>query len=357
MAQAPDPYLSNLPPELSRRDKPLDTSLLIKPPPQNYVIDDHTERLLHTISATLQYSEINADPAARSFTVAGPPGVGKNYAFEVLAASMQWKDENGGVRQGVPYFNLTVTPDMIMARAIGDIMVKDGTTYLALGPIAQVAAMGGVICIDEIARNPKLSSALQDMMEKRVIRIGAGEEAYEIPVHPSTVFAMTLNPGMEGDADRPGGAALTRTVSHVLPPAPVEQQVDRLLGRFDIGDRKAAPLSVKRNQEILARDYRVPRDRNAVKPTRREAQSVVKFFDDVEKRIAGTGGFNRQLQLKARGGQPVLPGDRGRHLFAVVGKATGDWTNALDTLKLYCDQDDRFETQWKTVTDIFDQHF
>jgi hypothetical protein len=39
-----------------------------------------------------------------------------------------------------------------------------------------------------------------------------------------------------------------------------------------------------------------------------------------------------------------------------LGKTIG-WEDALETLKITCDQDDQFESQWQLVRERFEAHF
>ena len=62
----------------------------------------------------------------------------------------------------------------------------------------------------------------------------------------------------------------------------------------------------------------------------------------------------RQIGLNSE--TPTTPGPRELNRFIALGKAVG-WEDALETLKVCCDQDDQFESQWALVRERFEAHF
>ena len=52
----------------------------------------------------------------------------------------------------------------------------------------------------------------------------------------------------------------------------------------------------------------------------------------------------------------TAPGQRELARYVALGKTVG-WEEALETLKITCDQDDQFESQWQLVRERFEAHF
>jgi len=162
---------------------------------------------------------------SRVFGLYGPAGTGKNTLMRQLAASIQTVDRDGNVTQGVPYTEYNVLPDSTLEDALGTVTLESdgrgGTrSVVKLGKIGLALAMGSVVCINEIARNEKLATALQSALEDGEIIIGSPEVGMQrIPVHPSSIIGMTWNPGNEGDPDRPAAAPLSRIMPFELPKA------------------------------------------------------------------------------------------------------------------------------------------
>jgi hypothetical protein len=215
--------------------------------------------------------------------------------------------------------------------------------------------MGSVICINEVVRNPKLMTALQSMIEDGEVQVEGPEGGLvRVPVHPSTVFICTWNPGYEGDAERPGMAPLSRMTTFRLDRASAEEQVKRVeawfAGMGDAEDGDTTDAIERRRQEILQQDYKIPAD---ITPSNAEVQAAVAFFDELAL-LTGGGVGSRQIGLNSR--TPTTPGPRELNKFLMMGKTT-DWDAALETLKIYCDQDDQFSDQWNLVSERFEAHF
>jgi len=222
-----------------------------------------------------------------------------------------------------------------------------------LGKIGLAAAMGSVVCINEIVRNPKLATALQSMLEDGEIQIDSPEQGLiRIPVHPSSVFVMTWNPGYEGDAERPGQAPLSRMMPLRMDHASADEQARRVESFFASvrGDTVEVDSIGARRREILAKSYSVPKD---ITPTAEEIKASVRFFGEVAS-LTGGGLGDRQIGLNSD--SPTGPGQRQLNRFIALGKTVG-WNDALETLKISCDQDDQYEPQWRLIRERFEAHF
>jgi len=338
---AADAYLSNLPARIGGDlDQALDLEIPAVDP--NFEVDESTEKALRLMSAALQvaWSPDNNTPQSQyaSFGLYGPPGTGKNTTARQMAAVL-----------GLPYVEMTVNPDTSAQDEIGRTILEDGSTRAQLGKIGLAAAAGGVICVNEIVRNPRMATAFQGMMEDRVIEIQGTEGGIQrIPVHPSTVFVMTWNPGMEGDDDRPAGAPLARMMPIELKRPSTDEQAERLMADFyrmkgKQGDVNGAGARREaRRHDLLQRTYKI----KPIEPTMERAKGVARLMGDVQ-------ALAKEGQL-AIGGSNVSPGPREARRFMYMVEATGDPELALEQLKIYCDQDPAsFETQWSAVMEVY----
>ena len=308
----------------------LDSSLLgtdFAPLPENIPSprDDYTlnaparmvlTRMTNQLHAGQKIGRVNT---SRAFGIYGPPGTGKNTLVEQFAATVITVDADGNERQGMPYFQVEFTKDMDPADLIGTTGLTNGSTYLQLGPVAQAAAQGAVICMNEVVRNPKALTAFQSMLEEGTIRIATPEGGTtEIPVHPSTVFVLTWNPGLEGDSDRPANAPLDRIVSYELPRPTMQEMATRAQAHF----AKAPP------------EYA---------PSRGEINAATALFNDMYEAIVTKG----QIQGRSGSGK-ALPGPRQLTQFLLAGKTDG-WMTALEGLRIYGDQREPDKTDDFTV--------
>jgi hypothetical protein len=198
-----------------------------------------------------------------------------------------------------------------------------------------------------------LATALQSMVEDGEIQIDSPEQGMiRIPVHPSTVFVVTWNPGYEGDADRPGQAPLSRIMPFRLDRPSAEEQARRVESFFAglRGEEREVDSIGARRREILAREYNTPSD---LTPSREEVDASVRFFNEIAT-LAGGGVGERQIGLNSD--TSTAPGQRQLNRFIALGKAAG-WQDALETVKIVCDQDEQFENQWSLVRERFEAHF
>jgi len=357
---APDPFLKNAPPSVTGGGllEPLDEFIPSIDP--NFEINEQTRSILHAMAALLQIGAGKPKNAwSRSFGIYGPPGTGKNTLARQLAASIQTVDAEGKVSQGMNYVEANITPESSMQELIGTtVIAKDPETGATisraqLGKIGLAAAMGSVICINEIVRSPKLATALQSMIEDGEIQIDSPEQGLvRIPVHPSTVFVCTWNPGYEGDAERPGMAPLSRMMTRRLERASPEEQARRVEAFFATlsGTMASSDAMQASRQSILTQDYAIPAD---IAPSPEEVNASVRFFNEIAL-LSGGGVGGRQIGLNSE--TPTMPGPRELNRFIALGKAVG-WEDALETLKICCDQDDQFESQWALVRERFEAHF
>lgn len=363
---APDPFLKGVPKVVGGDlDRPLTER--IPEPDSNFAINEQTEKILRTMSSMLQMGGGKAGNTwSRAFGIYGPPGTGKNTTARQLAASIKTRDAEGTITQGINYAEVNITPESSMDEMIGTTILttdpESGATVskVALGKIGLAAAMGSVICINEIVRNPKLATALQSMIEDGEVHVNSPEtgDLIKVPVHPSTVFVMTWNPGNEGDADRPAAAPLERIIPLQLgAPSAREQEarIDAFFSQFgtpDTGGQNAAADNERRRQQILATSYGIPSGQ-ALVPSAAEKAATVRFFNELNQMAQGFGG-GRKLGLNSD--TPTGPGPRRMMRFTAIGKTQG-WASALETLKICCDQDDTFEEQWGLVQETFARHF
>jgi hypothetical protein len=326
----------------------------------HFELNTQAEKILHTMSATLQIGASKPKSAwSRSYGIYGPPGTGKNTLARQLAASIKTVDQDGHISQGMNYTEANITPESSMAELIGTTVLEtdpsSGATIsrARLGKIGMAAAMGSVICINEIVRSPKLATALQSMIEDGEIQIDSPEQGLiRIPVHPSTIFVCTWNPGYEGDAERPAAAPLSRMIPLRLDYPSLEEQaqrVDAFLGAIN-GDTLDLDEREQHNREIIAKDYAVP---TRIEASKEEILAATRFFNEVQ-RLAGGGVGEKMIGLNSA--TSTAPGPRELGRFVALGKTIG-WEDALETLKITCDQDDQFESQWQLVRERFEAHF
>ncbi|RME87981.1 MAG: hypothetical protein D6770_08045 [Anaerolineae bacterium] len=324
---APDLYLDSVPEEWGgQRAVPLPENIPDLMP--DYEMGDQ-ERLVFNMIA-MQLRKKSRKPTNRAFGLYGPAGTGKNTIARQLAASL--KTDDG--KQGLPYYEVNITPDMDIAQAIGEVVLttdETGSTVsqVRLGPIGQVAAGGGVIAINEIVRSPKLATALQSIVEDGEVAIPTPEGGtYKIPVHPSAIFITTWNPGYEGDADRPAQAFLSRITALPLDYPSRAEQLRRLEAHF-----------VKQGLE---------------KPPREVMEAAVDFWNELRTLTGGTG---QAPQIGALSPTPTTPGPRELARFVEYGLTLG-WDAALRTLDVICDQnpEDR-AVQQNILRDRFAAHF
>ena len=356
---APDPYLLDVPEHVGGQlQQPL--AEFIPQIDPNFEINQQAEKILRAMSASMQLGAGKEKSAwTRAFGLYGPPGTGKNTIARQLAASLKTVDADGNVTQGVNYTEANITPESSMQELIGaTVLEKDpesGATVsrTRLGKLGLAAAMGGVICINEIVRNPKLATALQSMIEDGEIQLDSPEQGLiRIPVHPSTVFVLTWNPGYEGDAERPGQAPLSRITPLRLDRPGADEQTRRVESFFAAVRGEAAEVDsiAARRREITAQDYAVPAN---ITPTKDEIGAAVRFFNEVG---ALTGGGIGERQIGLNSDTSTAPGQRELNRFVALGKTVG-WNDALETLKVVCDQDDQFEAQWSLIRERFEVQF
>lgn len=356
---APDPYLLNVPENVGGQlQQPLAEFIPSVDP--NFEINEQGEKILRTMSAAMQLGAGKEKSNwTRAFGLYGPPGTGKNTVARQLAASIKTVDADGNVSQGMNYTEANITPESSMQELIGTtVLEKDPETGATvsrtkLGKIGLAAAMGSVICINEIVRNPKLATALQSMIEDGEIQLDSPEQGLiRIPVHPSTVFVMTWNPGYEGDAERPGQAPLSRIMPLKMDRPSADEQARRVESFFAgvRGESNEVDSIAARRREIIAQSYAVPA---SITPTKEEITASVRFFNEIGA-LAGGGIGERQVGLNSD--TSTAPGQRELNRFVALGKTIG-WNDALETLKVVCDQDEQFESQWSLIRERFEVHF
>jgi len=326
---APDLYLDNVPPEWGgQRAVPLPENIPDWKPDEQYEMGQQ-ERTIYNMIA-LQLRKKSKKPTNRAFGLYGPAGTGKNTIARMLAASLQCDDG----KQGLPYYEINITPDMDIAQAIGEVTLttdENGSTVsrVQLGPLGKMAASGGVAAINEIVRSPKLATALQSIIEDGEISIPTPEGGtYKIPVHPSAIFIATWNPGYEGDADRPAQAFLSRITALPLNYPDKDEQIRRVKAHFE-----------KEGLEM-------PKDEIL--------DAAVNFWNELRLLTGSTG---QTPQVGAFSPTRTTPGPRELARFVEYGTQMG-WEQALLTLDIICDQDAEYkETQRNILRDRFEAHF
>jgi MoxR-like ATPase len=359
--EPPDPYLARLDASLGgQRAEPL--RLHYEEIDPGYDVSEGAEKALRIVSSSLQLAW---DPARRKplrgtqmrvFGFAGTAGTGKNTTARQIAASLR-----------LPYYETTLHRDTSLQEEIGQTVLKDGTTVPKLGPLGQAAAAGGVICINELVKaNPGTLGALQRMMEDGVFEVQgteAGIAAKEIPVHPSTVFICTWNPGYDGSSDRPDAALLSRIPTIRMDAPDVKDETRRLVGSIaalfgpvdetgesakdgDKVDSKANAQRDERAAEIFGRDYLVRKSL----PSPERVEVAVRFVRDL-RNLAQT----RQIGASSR--HLLEPTPREALHFAAMCEVTGDPRLALEQFKIYCDSGEGYDEQFKLVQQIFKRYY
>jgi hypothetical protein len=359
---APDPYLSNVPAHVGGQlDQPLTESIPALDP--NYDINAQTESILRSMSSLIQ-SGAARDKGywCRAFGLYGPAGTGKNTLARQLAASIKTVDAQGRVTQGLHYEEATIVKgETRIQELIGTaVLTKDPesgatVTKAELGRIGKAAAMGSVICINEIVNSPELAAALQSMLEDGEIQLSSPEGGViKIPVHPATTFVVTWNPGYEGHADRPGPAPTSRMTTWRMDEASNDEKKNRVKAFFaSFRGEQRQQDKTRLDRQIFATDYKVSTE---ISPTDAEIEASVRFFNEVGALAGGGGGGLLSRQIGKNSADPTAPGSRQLNRFIALGKTVG-WDAALDMLKICCDQDEQFSEQWKLVRERFDAHF
>jgi MoxR-like ATPase len=323
----------------------------------SYDVGASAEKALRIVSSSLQ---IAWDPhrkkplrgtQLRVFGFAGTAGTGKNTTARQIAASL-----------GLPYYETTLHRDTSLQEEIGQTVLQEGTSMPRLGALGQAAAAGGVICINELVKaNPGTLGALQRMMEDGVFEVQgteAGMAAKEIPVHPSTLFICTWNPGYDGSSDRPDAALLSRIPTIRMDAPGIEDETRRIVGSlgalFGVDDEgaegnpdgAAGRQKRERRQEILGHDYQVARSG----PSPERVEIAVRFVRDL-RNLAQT----RQIGASSR--HLLEPTPREALHFAAMCEATGDPLLALEQFKIYCDSGEGYDEQFKLVQQIFKRYY
>lgn len=357
---APDTKLENVPASWGGQ---LERALEQKVPSINphYQVDPSNEHVWAAMSASLQVAAQVGDnrhaAKFRSFGLYGSPAAGKNELARQLAATVQYQDEDGNIRQGINYSEVNVTERSTADELIGGAVLEsaDGATRsrVALGPVGQAAAMGSVIAVNEIVRNPKLATAFQSMIEDGEIIVNTPEAGtVTIPVHPSTVFVFTWNPGYEGDADRPGLAALSRMTTFRME-EPDDDQVAVRVGSFFndlLGDE--AGSEEEKAAVKLRETYRVP-PKEELMPTEAEVKAATHFWSQV-RAVSGPDPETRRIGFKSLA--PTAPRQRDLYRFVMLGKTIG-WKDASRMFDVVCDQDEDFAAQRAVIDGLFEQNF
>lgn len=345
---APDPYLATVPARLGGQlATPLDLNDLIPAVDSDFEINTDNEIALQMISTALQ----TGDEQMAAFYLSGKPGSGKNTILRQVAASIRTVDADGKERQGLPYWQADIVENTVVDDLIGGTVIENGSTRWRPGPLAVAALSGSVIALNEVVRQPKAATLLQSIMEDREIQVKTPDGGLvRVPIHPSTIIAMTGNPGSDRDPDRPGAAAFTRTIPIKVEYGSKDERKRRLEARYSrrIGTpvkTAATPTAnrVKRRDYTIRTEPLLPQELNA----------VMDFMDELEALIEA-----RDVQARTGGGRPVVPGPRGADRFVALGKGSGDWRLALNMIKPYCTQDpEMFKDEWGRVETLFNRKF
>ena len=314
----------------------------------DFVITEDTEKAMRTISTLLQ----TGDPKLYNFFLGGEPGSGKNTILEQVAASIKTVDADGVVRQGVPYYEVDISPDLNVDELIGGTTLVAGETKWTPGPLALALMNGtGVVVVNEILRQPKAASILQSIMEDRVIQVKSVDATvHKIPIGDGIIIAMTGNPGSDREASRPAAAAFTRLTPIKIEYGSKDEMMYRAATSYAKREgQKAATPKPKSLVDVFQRDYTIKHE--PLQPQENSAAYTV--VEEVGKMIK-----QREIQSDCGGGRPVVPGPRGLDRFIAIGKGSGDWTLAQEMLKGYCTQaDEQFAEEWKVVGALFDRQF
>jgi MoxR-like ATPase len=348
-----------------QRDDPLEADVPDLDPA--YEVNSENERILKAISASLQAGQrgnTRKNAWSRAIGLYGPPGTGKNTLLRQLAASIKTVDKDGTTAQGLNYVEVNITPNMTIEQALGSVVLETdpstGNTVsrVKLGKLGLALAMGSVVAVNEIVRNPKLATALQSALEDGEIIITSPEAGMvKVPVHPASITALTWNPGNEGDPDRPASAPLSRIIPFRLDKASPKERARRAAGFFDQfdGGQNQGDSAVDREKErqrILNDDYAIPA---TFRPEQEEVDAAVELVADIERLAGGNGGMSREIGRRA-GLTSTAPGDRQLRSFIFLGKTVG-WRAGLEVFKVCCDQDQNFNEQWNLIVERFEHHF
>jgi MoxR-like ATPase len=171
-------------------------------------------------------------------------------------------------------------------------------------------------------QNPAAWPPLQPMLEEGEIRLKTPEGGIlRIPIHPSTTFIVTWNPGLDSAADRPPEASRSRLVASWELPQPSQKE------------------QVERTKAFFAG--------SSIKPSDAQVSAAVSFFN-----LVRAGIFQGTIQQRGRGSKAV-PGPRDLNNFVLMGISEG-WTAALEQMRVFGDQnaEDRAR-DWTFITEQF----
>lgn len=352
--ELPDPYLRGIPRELGgQRTVPIAQRYMALDP--NYDIDEGTERALRIVSASLQmaWNRDGKQPLKgaqmRAFGLAGTAGTGKNTLGRQVAASL-----------GIPYYETTINNDTSIQEEVGTTTLRHGDTVAKLGPLGQAAASGAVICINELVKaNKGTLGALQTMLEDGLIEVQgteAGTDSKFLPVHPSTVFISTWNPGYDGADDRPDAALLSRMLTIKLDAPALEDETRRMVGALGelFGgsdgeaniDEAATAMKEARRSAVLAKDYSI----RSATPSTENTRIAVQFVRDL-RNLAAT------RQIGATSKHLLEPTPRETLRFAALCEATGDPLLAFEQFKIYCDAGEDYANQVRLMQQMFNRYY
>lgn len=357
---APDPHLAAVPAAVGGDlDAPLGLAPAALDP--HYVATDGVRDILRCLSALLQAGrrlDGTARRACQAFGLYGPAGGGKNILARQLAAALVTVGEAGTETRGLPCVEVDLLPDSTLDEMLGAVVLEpDGLggtrTRARLGRVGLAAAHGAVVCVNEVTRSPRVTTALQSLLEDGEIILASPEAGIvRVPVHPATIFVLTWNPGYEGDPDRPALAPLSRLVSFRLDRPGEADRARRARGFLrraagdDPGGAAFARGQAERRAALGRGDWAIPPDFG---PSDQEASRAVALVAAIEQLAAEDVG-SRQIGLASQGS--TAPGDRQLARYLLLGSLVG-WPLAATIFAICCDQGGEFPDQWRLVGEAF----
>jgi hypothetical protein len=126
----------------------------------------------------------------------------------------------------------------------------------------------------------------------------------------------------------------------------LDEQVQRVMPSWE-------PLGCADSETQGKGGYRKEYFFPCIEASKEEILAATRFFNEVQ-RLAGGGVGEKMIGLNSA--TSTAPGPRELGRFVALGKTIG-WEDALETLKITCDQDDQFESQWQLVRERFEAHF
>jgi MoxR-like ATPase len=283
----------------------------------SFVMAEETEDIMRTIGAAIRvgYSPNSKGMAGRTIGLYGPPGTGKNAMLQEAAATM-----------GLPYREIDLGEGVDFQAMIGEVVLeadgKGGTRSVAkLGPLGQALVDGEVIALNEIIHTRgDAQTVLNQIAQDGEIQLHATEGARKktYKVHPSSVLALTWNP-KGGKQNRP-----------------IESLSSRIFSSRRV-------------------DYPTPEEESRRLHSWAEGMGLPNVDEESTRRTVDMLHDLRELYIQR--GIEAPPTFRAGQSFLSIWKMTNDINQGVEQLRIFTNQLEDHDMQWRDVTNLVDRHF